>query len=212
MKQINNYIDSVFQNHNTHLDEVISSIEENGMPSISVSPSSGKLLTMLISISGAKNVLEIGALGGYSGICLASGFGKEGKLTSLELEEKYAELANNNLSKAGFGDQVSYLTGPALQSLQILVDDNKRFDFFFIDVDKENYESYLEYCIKLADSGAIIVADNVLAQGSVADQEVQPKRYTELMKKFNETVANHPQLESILMPIGDGMTISKVKK
>lgn len=212
MKQINNYIDSVFQNHNTHLDEVISSIEENGMPSISVSPSSGKLLTMLISISGAKNVLEIGALGGYSGICLASGFGKEGKLTSLELEEKYAELANNNLSKAGFGDQVSYLTGPALQSLQILVDDNKRFDFFFIDADKENYESYLEYCIKLADSGAIIVADNVLAQGSVADQEVQPKRYTELMKKFNETVANHPQLESILMPIGDGMTISKVKK
>lgn len=111
MKQINNYIDSVFQNNYTHLEEVISSIEENGMPSISVSPSSGKLLTMLVSISGAKNVLEIGALGGYSGICLASGFGKEGKLTSLELEEKYAELANNNLSKAGFGDQVLYLTG-----------------------------------------------------------------------------------------------------
>ncbi|MFE6168977.1 O-methyltransferase [Viridibacillus arvi] len=212
MKQINNYIDSVFQNHNTHLDEVISSIEENGMPSISVSPSSGKLLTMLISISGAKNVLELGSLGGYSGICLASGFGKEGKLTSLELEGKYAELANNNLSKAGFGDQVSYLTGPALQSLEKLFEDNKRFDFFFIDADKENYENYLEYCIKLADSGAIIVADNVLARGSVADQEVQSKRYTELMKKFNETVANHPQLESILMPIGDGMTISKVKK
>ncbi|MGE7923856.1 O-methyltransferase [Viridibacillus arvi] len=212
MKQINNYIDSVFQKHNTHLDEVISSIEENGMPSISVSPSSGKLLTMLISISGAKNVLEIGALGGYSGICLASGFGKEGKLTSLELEEKYAELANNNLSKAGFGDQVSYLTGPALQSLEKLFEENKRFDFFFIDADKENYENYLEYCIKLADSGAIIVADNVLARGSVADQEVQSKRYTELMKKFNETVANHPQLESILIPIGDGMTISKVKK
>ncbi|MGF9976976.1 O-methyltransferase [Viridibacillus arvi] len=212
MKQINNYIDSVFQNHNTHLEEVISSIEENGMPSISVSPSSGKLLTMLISISGAKNVLEIGALGGYSGICLTSGFGKEGKLTSLELEEKYAELANINLSKAGFGDQVSYLTGPALQSLEKLFEDNKRFDFFFIDADKENYENYLEYCIKLAESGAIIVADNVLARGSVADQEVKPKHYTELMKKFNETVANHPQLESILIPIGDGMTISKVKK
>ncbi|MEK4092061.1 O-methyltransferase [Viridibacillus sp. FSL H8-0110] len=212
MKQINNYIDSVFQNNYTHLEEVISSIEENGMPSISVSPSSGKLLTMLVSISGAKNVLEIGALGGYSGICLASGFGKEGKLTSLELEEKYAELANNNLSKAGFGDQVLYLTGPALQSLEKLVEDNKRFDFFFIDADKENYENYLEYCIKLADSGAIIVADNVLAQGSVVDQEVKPKRYTELMKKFNENVANHPQLESILIPIGDGMTISKVKK
>ncbi|MGM1047404.1 MAG: O-methyltransferase [Bacillota bacterium] len=212
MKQINSYIDSVFHNQNALLEEVISSIEENGMPSISVSPSSGKLLTMLISISRAKNVLEIGALGGYSGICLARGFGREGKLTSLELEERYAKLAYSNLSKAGFGDQVSYITGEALQSLEKLVEDNKRFDFFFIDADKENYEKYLRYCIRLADSGALIVTDNVLAGGSVADQGAKPKRYTELMKKFNETVANHPQLESLLIPIGDGMTISKVKK
>ncbi|MGE7623416.1 O-methyltransferase [Viridibacillus sp. NPDC096237] len=212
MKLINNYIDSVFHNENEFLEEVISSIEENGMPSISVSPSSGKFLTMLISISGAKNVLEIGALGGYSGICLARGFGGEGKLTSLELEESYAKLAYSNLSKAGFGDQVAYITGAALQNLEKLVEDNKRFDFFFIDADKENYENYLEYCIRLADSGALIVTDNVLAGGSVADPEAKPKRYTEIMKKFNETVANHPQLESIIIPIGDGMTISKVKK
>ncbi|MFJ7734981.1 O-methyltransferase [Lysinibacillus sp. NPDC097287] len=212
MIQINSYIDAVFHKDDVLLDEVIASIEENGMPSISVSPSSGKLLTMLISISGAKNVLEIGALGGYSGICLAKGFGKEGKLTSLELEEKYAKLAYSNLSKAGFGEQVSYITGSALQSLEKLVEDNKRFDFFFIDADKENYENYLNYCIELADEGALIVTDNVLANGSVADHSVKPKRYTELMKKFNETVANHPQLESVLMPIGDGMTISKVKK
>ncbi|WP_391118335.1 O-methyltransferase [Psychrobacillus sp. L3] len=212
MKQINSYIDSVFHNQDALLEEVISSIEENGMPSISVSPSSGKLLTMLISISGAKNVLEIGALGGYSGICLARGFDREGKLTSLELEERYAQLAHSNLSKAGFGDQVSYITGAALQSLEKLVGDNKRFDFFFIDADKDNYENYLEYCISLADSGALIVTDNVLAGGSVADQGAKPKRYTELMKKFNEIVANHPQLESVIIPIGDGMTISKVKK
>ncbi|MFF2753628.1 O-methyltransferase [Psychrobacillus sp. NPDC058041] len=212
MKQINSYIDSVFHKRDKILEEVISSIEENGMPSISVSPSSGKLLTMLISISGAKNVLEIGALGGYSGICLARGFGREGKLTSLELEEKYAKLAHSNLSKSGFGDQVSYIIGAALHSLDKLIEDNKRFDFFFIDADKENYENYLAYCIRLADSGALIVTDNVLAGGSVADQEVKPKRYTDLMKKFNETVANHPQLESVIIPIGDGMTISKVKK
>ncbi|CAH0281934.1 Putative O-methyltransferase MSMEG_5073/MSMEI_4947 [Peribacillus sp. Bi96] len=212
MKQINSYIDSVFNNQDDLLEEVISSIKENGMPSISVSPSSGKLLTMLISISGAKNVLEIGALGGYSGICLARGFGKEGKLTSLELEERYAKLAQSNLSKTGFGDQVSYITGAALQSLEKLVNDNKRFDFFFIDADKDNYENYLHYCIKLAESGSLIISDNVLAGGSVADQSAKPKQYTELMKKFNETVANHPQLESLLIPIGDGLTISKVKK
>lgn len=212
MKQINHYIDAVFNESDVLLEEVISSIKENGMPSISVSPSSGKLLTMLISISGAKNVLEIGALGGYSGICLAWGFGRDGKLTSLELEEKYAALAHNNLSKAGFGDQVSYLTGVATQNLEKLASNNKQFDFFFIDADKENYENYLNYCIKLANRGDLIVTDNVLAAGSVADQSIKRKHYTELMKKFNETVASHPQLESLLIPIGDGMMISRVKK
>lgn len=212
MKQINGYIDAVFTKQDALLEGVIASIEENGMPAISVSPSSGKLLTMLTAISGAENVLEIGALGGYSGICLARGLGSEGKLTSLELEERYATLASNNLTKAGFGNQVSYMTGAALQSLEKLVDENQRFDFFFIDADKENYENYLDYCIRLADSGAVIVTDNVLAGGSVVDEGAKSKRYTELMKTFNETVANHPQLESLLIPIGDGLTISRVKK
>lgn len=212
MKQINSYIESVFNKQDDLLEEVLSSIIENGMRNISVSPAAGKLLTMLVSISGAKNVLEIGALGGYSGICLARGFGKEGTLTSLELEEEYAKLAHSNLFKAGFGDQVSYITGAALQSLEKLVGDHKRFDFFFIDADKENYENYLRYCISLAEPGALIVTDNVLAGGSVADENAQPKQYTEFMKKFNETVANHPQLESLLIPIGDGLTVSQVKK
>lgn len=212
MKIINQYIDAVFYNEDAILEEVITSIEENGMPAISVSPSSGKLLTMLVSMTGAKNILEVGALGGYSGICLARGFGSDGKLTSLELEEKYAQLAYGNLSKAGFGEQVTYLTGPALQSLKKLVQRNERFDFFFIDADKDNYENYLNYCVQLANTDAIIVTDNVLAAGSVADPNAKPKRYTEIMKKFNEAVAKHPQLESIIIPIGDGMTLSKVKK
>lgn len=212
MKQVNRYIDAVFTRDDALLEGVLSSIQENGMPSISVSPSAGKLLTMLVSISGARRVLEIGALGGYSGICLARGFGKEGTLTSLELKESYAELAHRNLSKAGFGSQVSYMTGSALESLETLVGNQKRFDFFFIDADKGNYEHYLAYCIKLAEPGAIIVADNVLAGGSVADDDAAPKRHTEPMKKFNQAVAAHPQLESVLMPIGDGMTVSQVKK
>ncbi|WP_102271964.1 O-methyltransferase [Cytobacillus massiliigabonensis] len=212
MKQINMYLDSLFYDQDPVLEEVLTSIKENGMRNISVSPASGKLLTMLVSLSGANNVLEIGALGGYSGICLAKGIGAEGKLTSLELDENFAKLAYSNLSKAGFGEQVSYMTGAALQSLEKLVEDQKRFDFFFIDADKENYENYLQVCIRLAESGALIVADNVLAGGSVADEEAQLKRHTEIMKKFNEMVANHPQLETILVPIGDGMTVSRVKK
>ncbi len=212
MKKVNGYIDALFTKQDALLEEVIASIEENGMPAISVSPSSGKLLTMLTAISGAKNVLEIGALGGYSGICLARGLGSEGKLTSLELEEKYATLAAKNLAKAGYGDRVAYRTGPALQRLVQMVGEGQRFDFFFIDADKENYENYLDYCIRLAEPGALIVTDNVLAGGSVVNPEAKPKRYTAFMQSFNETVANHPKLESLLIPIGDGLTISQVKK
>lgn len=212
MKQINEYIDSVFNNEDELLKSVLRSIEENGMRSISVSPSSGKLLTMLVSIAEAKNILEIGALGGYSGICLARGFGDNGKLTSLELMESYAELAQDNLKKAGFGNQVNYMTGPALESLEKLYQEKKRFDFFFIDADKENYKNYLNACIELAESGALIVADNVLAGGSVADPLIESKKYTQNMREFNEAVAKHPHLESILLPIGDGLTVSRVIK
>lgn len=210
MKEINKYIDTVFCPQDEMLTDTVESIKENGMPAISVSSSSGKLLTMLVSLSGAKNVLEIGALGGYSGICLARGFTGEGKLTSLELQQSYAELAHHNLTKAGFGDQVTYMTGEALENLQLLIDNQKHFDFFFIDADKGNYENYLNLCLQLAEPGAMIVADNVLAGGSVVGQS-EPRSNTETMKKFNAYVANHPKLESLLIPTGDGLTVSIVK-
>lgn len=210
MKKINDYIDAVFYSEDPILEDVLLSIKEKGMRSISVSPSTGKFLSLLVSMTGARNVLEIGALGGYSGICLANGFGKEGKLTSLELMEEHAKLAESNLAKAGYGEQVTYLVGPALQSLEQLVQSQRQFDFFFIDADKENYENYLNYCIRLAQPGAVIVCDNVLARGSVAEVCEEPQRHTEFMKKFNETVAKHPKLESILVPLGDGLTVSKV--
>ncbi|MBP3950874.1 O-methyltransferase [Bacillus suaedae] len=212
MKEINGYIDSVFYKKDDLLEEVLTSIKENGMRSISVSPSTGKLLTMLVSMTKAVTILEIGALGGYSGICLARGFGKDGRLTSLELEEKFAQLSKNNLTKAGFGNQVTYITGPALESLENLSKEGKRFDLFFIDADKENYENYLEYCIRLAEPGALIIADNALAGGSVAEPSARIRRYTDSMKAFNKKVANHPQLESMLLPIGDGLTVSRVKE
>ncbi|KOS68661.1 methyltransferase [Lysinibacillus contaminans] len=211
MQKLNNYIDELFDQEDLLLEGVLHSIRDHGMPTFSVSPSSGKLLTMLVSIAKAKNVLEIGALGGYSGICLARGFGEIGTLTSLELEESYATLAKENVTKAGFGEQVSYMIGPAIDNLQKLVVQGKTFDFFFIDADKGSYESYLDYCIQLAVPGALIVSDNVLADGTVVDDTMKPKRYTEIMKQYNAIVAKHPRLDSMLLPLGDGMTVSKVK-
>lgn len=212
MKIINQYIDRIFVSTDPVLEDVLLSIQENGMRSISVSPASGKALTMLVSMMGAKNILEIGALGGYSGICLARGFGQEGHLTSLELEKSFAKLASYNLTKAGFGEQVTYKTGPAVDSLKGLKEEGKTFDFFFIDADKENYRNYLDGCIKLAKPNAVIVADNVLAGGSVADSSITGKQYTETMREFNEYTAQHPRLTSLLLPIGDGLTVSQVKR
>ncbi|SEJ43035.1 Predicted O-methyltransferase YrrM [Bhargavaea ginsengi] len=211
METINDYIESIFTHPDSQLDDVLASIEENDMRQISVPPASGKLLTMLATMSGARRVLEIGALGGYSGICLARGMAEGGTLTSLELIEDYANLAKSNLTKAGLGDRVTYMTGPALESLEQLAGGGETFDFFFIDADKENYENYLEACIRIAESGALIVCDNVLARGTVADESAAPTRNTEIMKTFNKTVANHPKLESLLIPIGDGLTVSIVK-
>lgn len=210
MKRTNDYIESTFVNEDIQLQQVRASIIAQQMPAISVSAASGKLLTMLVAMTGAKKVVEIGALGGYSGICLARGFGKQGMLTSLELEESYATLAYTNLCNAGFKKQVSYKIGPALESLTQLAAADERFDFFFIDADKENYENYLEACIKLATPNAVIVIDNVLAAGSVVDDTVVPKRYTTVMKQFNNYVAAHPKLEALLLPIGDGITVARV--
>lgn len=104
------------------------------------------------------------------------------------------------------------MTAPALQKFEKLLQDNKQFDFFFINADNSNDKNYLNYCLELAENGALIVRDNVLANGSVANELVEAKHYTEFMKTFNKKMANHSQLESTLIPIGDGLTLSKVNK
>ncbi|GEN33687.1 O-methyltransferase [Aneurinibacillus danicus] len=204
------YIRSLFIQPDEALDHVQNSIERHGMPSISVSPESGKLLSMLVGIAGARDILEIGALGGYSGICLLRGLTADGHLTSLELKQEYADLAHENLKKAGLGDKVSYYVGEALDSLNRLEQEGKTFDFFFIDADKANYSSYMEKCIRLANRGAIIVGDNVLWSGRVYDESEQDEA-TQALRAFNEKMAQDKRLESLLIPIGDGLAVARVK-
>ncbi|WP_252314703.1 O-methyltransferase [Sinobaca sp. H24] len=212
MKQVNDYIQSVFQSNDDELTEVLKSIRENNMPEISVSPNVGKILTMLVKISRSKNILEIGALGGYSGICLARGFGKEGHLTSLEVNEDFAQVSKQNHIRAGFEGQTTIMVGEALDTLKHLRESENSYDFIFIDADKKNYVNYLDYAIELANPQALIVADNVLAGDTVFNADLEDKRYTEAIRQFNEKVASHPQLESTLIPSGDGITVSRVVK
>jgi predicted O-methyltransferase YrrM len=195
-------------------DEILQSvrrkIEERGIPAISVAPELGKLLTILVKTCGARRVLEIGALGGYSGICLARGLPDEGKLVSLELNEEYAAFAKSNLAAAGLGHKVEYRVGPAADSLAALAAEGQRFDFFFIDADKPNYPVYLQAAIGLANPGALIVADNVLLQDRVLDPDNHSPSPT-AMRQFNAMLKADNRLEATLLPVRDGFAIARVR-
>lgn len=207
--KLESYIQTLFTPEDHDYEKINKYMVEIGMPTISVSPETGKLLTLLVKMSGANSMLEIGALGGYSGICLLRG-NDQGNLVSLELEEIYAKVAKQNVEEAGYQGQVTYKIGPALSTLTDLASEKRRFDFFFIDADKNNYSNYLDYCIQLANPGAIITADNTLWDGEVLNEHATDKD-TIALQQYNEKVASHPKLESILVPIGDGLTLARVK-
>ncbi|WP_410511838.1 O-methyltransferase [Paenibacillus sp. BR2-3] len=190
--------------------QVKNTIAANGMPEVSVAPGYGRLLSMLVSLSRASSILEIGALGGYSGICMARGLIAGGKLTSLELKAEYAELAKRHLKLAGFGDAVEYRVGPALESLKSLEAEGRTFDFFFIDADKENYPNYLEYAIRLANPGAIIAGDNIFLRGRTLNTDRNGPAI-QAVRRFNEMIASDERLTSTLLPAYDGLALAIVK-
>ena len=204
------YIRNLFGNEDTALQTVNESIRKKGMPAISVQPEVGRFLSFLVSIKKPRNVMEIGALGGYSGIVLAGALENEGSLTSLELEDSYAAVAKDNLTKAGLGDKVKYVIGPALQNMESLLSAGQQYDFFFIDADKVNYPNYLEMALKLAAPGAVIVADNTLQGDRVFDENVQDDN-VEAIRTFNNMMANDDRIESIMLPLCDGLTVGRVK-
>ncbi|MBX4147057.1 O-methyltransferase [Paenibacillus lautus] len=189
---------------------VIEAIREHGMPEVSVAPAYGRLLTLLVQTAGARNILEIGALGGYSGICLCRGLPADGKLTSLELKEEYAQLAGRHLEKAGFKDRVEYRIGPAADSLAALKQEGQTFDFFFIDADKENYPLYLDYALELANPGALIAGDNCFLRGRTLNSDKNGPS-VQAVRRFNEVIATDKRLVSTLLPAYDGLILARVK-
>lgn len=153
---ISSYIQNLFVQEEPVLQDVHKTILEHHMPNISVSKETGKLLHLLVKLSKAERVLEIGALGGYSGIWMASALNDKGTLTSLEINKNFADVALKNIEKAGLKDKVTYEIGPALDSLHKLKTSNKLFDFFFIDADKENYIAYVDACLAIAKKGLLL--------------------------------------------------------
>lgn len=203
------YIEACYA-EDTQLQAVLARIDAAGMPQISVDPGYGRLLTLLVLMCQPKDVLEIGALGGYSGLCLARGLDAAGKLLSLELQPAYAQLAAETMRACGYGEQVQYRIGDAKASMRQLAEEGRRFDFFFIDAEKKGYPAYLELALALARPGALIVADNVLLHGRVADP-LERAGHVQALREFNAAVAADPRLDSAILPAYDGLAIARVK-
>ena len=186
------------------------------MPAIEVSPQYGKLLYLLASAMGARRVLEIGTLGGYSTIWLARAVGPSGHVTTLEYEPRHAEVARGNLDRAGVGERVDVIVGAALDTLPQLASRPGRepFELVFVDADKENNSAYVQWAVELGAHGSVIVVDNVVRAGRVlepASDDTQARGVVDMLNM----IAAHPRLEAAaIQTLGvkgwDGFLLARV--
>jgi predicted O-methyltransferase YrrM len=175
------------------LDAALADSVAAGLPSIAVAPNQGKLLNLLARLAGARSILEIGTLGGYSTIWLARALPPGGKLVTCEFEPKHAEVARANLARAGFGDDVVDIrVGAALDTLPTL---DGPFDFVFIDADKINLAGYVSAALELSRPGTTIVVDNVVRQGTVVDAE-STDSYVVGARRMFDLLAAEPRLDA----------------
>ena len=184
-----------------------------GLPPIDVTPLQGKFLHLLVRISGARRILEIGTLGGYSTIWMFRALPFDGRIVSLESSPHHANVARENLRNAGVLDCVDLRVGRAIDSLPAL-DDDAHFDLIFIDADKQSLPEYLDWALKLSRPGTVIVADNVVREGKVLNEESND-RDIEGVRRFTEALAAEPRLSAtVLQTVGikgyDGFAIAVV--
>ncbi|PYI65137.1 O-methyltransferase [Arthrobacter livingstonensis] len=171
--EVEEYLSATLVRGGDGMDAVISSIDAAGMPRIEVAPTAGKLLMLLVRIQGARRVLEIGTLAGFSTIWLARGVPDGGHVTTCEFLPEHAALARKNIDAAGFGAKVDIRVGPALDTLPTL-EHSEPYDFVFIDADKGNDTNYLQWALKLTRPGSVIVMDNVIWEGTILDPGGDP--------------------------------------
>jgi predicted O-methyltransferase YrrM len=220
--EVDQYIERLFVPRDAVLEESLKAAIVAGLPEIHVSPNEGKLLYLLAKLSGAKRVLEIGLLGGYSTIWLARAIAPKGHLVSLELDENYVRVAGKNLEIAGLRSMVDIRQGAAAATLEKMVKAGEApFDLVFIDADKDGYPVYLDYALKLTKPGSLILADNVIrriADTMVNHEKPKPGAPDPLLggiEEFNRKLAGNPKLESIVVTVTrefvDGLAIARVK-
>ncbi|WP_282163090.1 O-methyltransferase [Ulvibacterium marinum] len=167
----------------------------------------GRVLSLLSKILGPKNILEIGTYTGYSAICLAEGLSNQGKLHTIDKNEELYEIQRRYFDKSGFGGQIVQHTGDALEIIPEL---DIVFDLVFIDAEKLDYPAYFEAVLKKTQSGSVILSDNVLWSGKVVDPLDPKDKTTKVVLDYNRQLKDDPRVETALLPIRDGLTLSRV--
>ncbi|HUB70027.1 MAG TPA: O-methyltransferase [Acidimicrobiales bacterium] len=215
-EKVDDYLETALDGRDDVLSEVLFSSREAGLPAIQVSAMQGKFLHVLARLIGARRVLEIGALGGYSAIWLGRALPPEGKLVSLEVDARHAEVARANIDRAGLSALAEVRVGPALAALPGLVEEfgEGSFDLSFIDADKRNNPAYFRWALRLTRPGGAIVVDNVVRQGRVADPAQSGPDEAGTRQLFAEMASEPSVTAAALQTVGskgyDGFAIAFV--
>jgi caffeoyl-CoA O-methyltransferase len=211
---IDAYVEERFACDDPALQAARADARDAGLPDISVSPVEGRLLQVLVGLAGARRILEIGTLGGYSAIWMARALPAGGRLVSLEINPHHAAVASRSIARAGLADRVEVRVGRALDLLAAMTAPGAAetpFDAAFIDADKTAYPEYLDACLRLVRPGGLILADNVIRGGTVIEPEADDAR---AIARFNDRIATDPRLAGVIVPVMrervDGLAIVRV--
>ena len=213
---LDGYIDGLFAPEDPVLTAAVADAEAAGLPPIQVSAGQGKFLYLLAKLVGARRILEVGTLGGYSAIWLARALPADGRMVTLELEQRHADVASGNLKRAGLADKVEIIVGSALDSLPALADRGAApFDLVFLDADKVNYPAYFAQIMRMVRPGALLLADNVIRAGTVLSPRPEDPS-AGAARAFNAMLAADERLESVvLQQVGvkghDGIAVARVR-
>lgn len=209
-EDIFNYMVGLFSCEDELLVSLRREAVEAGLPEIQISPEQGAFMQVLLRGMGARRVIEVGTLGGYSAIVMARALPADGELVTIERDPLRAEFARNQIERAGLSGVARVLVGSGADVLERELAGSGPYDFAFLDADKPGYVRYLELIYPMMRSGGLIAGDNALAWGRIAEADVDDESVRG-MQAFNQAVAQHPGLQGCLVPIGDGMCIGVVR-
>ena len=205
--RVDEYIASLFARDDDVLAALREAADREGLPPISISAVTGRLLQVLLSAIRAERVLEVGTLGGYSGIWMARALPVSGRLVTIEVDKRHAEFARRYIARAGLEERIELRIGRALDVLPAF--DGERFDAIFLDADKEPLPTYFDWGLRLVRRGGLIIADNALWGGRVVDDRVDDDA-TRGVRELNRRMATDPRVAGILVPTHDGVAIAVV--